>query len=439
MLSFVKKWFAKKKNGYYFIHIPKTAGTSFINILDATVDENTIFPCQLWQQINENIVADISQYKLLRGHFGGGSYKLLCHNNPHRLTLLRHPQALSISTYHFIKREKNTAVHDLVVNKKMDLKAFLEEPLTAHKINNRMVRHLSFDLQKDPRAQELFLSAQSIKVVSKWIKTPKKINNKQRLIRAKQALDECSWFGIQEKFDQSMQLFAYTFKLPPMGKTARLNVHKPDQDIDNYCINLINSQNSYDLQLYAYAQQKFEEKYQNMLANLAQLSHVECNNSNTDQRLDIYYQRSVNCDIKENIKYDFADSLVGSGWHRREIAQPENSYFRWTNCQQTFIDFWLKPQDYKLSIRIINAVSLRHLNDLDIQINDISIPYEYDNNHGVVRVLTATVPASASKNNLFRIQFKHHAVLSHQEVFNSSDERNLGIAINWIKMESCMI
>jgi len=437
MFSFIKKLFANNKKGLFFIHIPKTAGTSFINILDATVDDNKIFPAQLWQQVNEKLVAKISQYTLLRGHFGGGAFKLLTNGNPHRLTILRHPQSLSVSTYHFIKREKNAAVHDLVIDKKMDLRTFLEEPITAQKINNRMVRHLSFDLQQDPEAQELFLSAQSIKVVSKWIKTPKKINDRKRLLRAKKALDGCSWFGVQEKFDQSMQLFAYTFKRPPIGKTAHLNAHKPNQNIDNYCINLINNQNTCDLQLYAYAQERFEQRYKDMCQQLAQLGNIECTDNNTDELLDINYQKNANYALKKNVDYDFANSLLGSGWHRREIAKPENSYFRWTNCAHTYIDFWVKPQDYKLSVRIINAVSSTHLNELDIQINNTSIPYKFDQNKGVVRILTANISKSFIKNNLLRIYFNHDKVLKHQDVFDSGDERNLGIAINWIKIKSC--
>lgn len=34
MFAFLRKVFKSKKSGHYFIHIPKTAGTSFINILD---------------------------------------------------------------------------------------------------------------------------------------------------------------------------------------------------------------------------------------------------------------------------------------------------------------------------------------------------------------------------------------------------------------------
>lgn len=429
--------FSKKKlDGYYFIHIPKTAGTSFINILDACVDESDIFPCQLWREINQDIVDKKLQYKLLRGHFGGGSYKLLA-NNPHRLTILRNPLSLSVSTYHFIKREKNTAVHSLVTNKDMSLKDFLEEPLTAHKINDRMTRHLSFDLQQDPGAQELFLSSESIKVISNWIKTPKKITHAKRLLRAKRVLDECSWFGIQEKFDESMQLFAYQFNRPPIGATPFLNAHKPNQDIDSHCQNLINKQNQNDLKLYKYATDEFNSKYSLMLEQLKQLP--DSGSKTVDELIDLNYYNhySHKQHISIGIQYNFSNELLGSGWHRREMAQPENTFFRWTNNKNSFIDFWLQPKDYELQIRIINAVSIMNLDKLELQINNSSFSYKYDQQQGVVRILTAIVPASAFNGNLLRINLVLANNLKHSQVFDSDDNRSLGIAINWIRISPC--
>jgi hypothetical protein len=317
----------------------------------------------------------------------------------------------------------------------MDLLAFLEAPLTAHKINNRMVRHLSFDLQKDPEAQELFLSTDSIKVVRQWIKTPKKITTKQRLNRAQKALDDCTWFGIQEKFKESMQLFAFTFNRPPVKHTPHINAYKPSQDIDNYCKELIANQNEDDLILYQYGLNIFNKKFDDMSLQLRQ-QYSDCNLS-IDEMLDMHYKNSKHSIAADDIQYDFGMELLVNGWHRRELTQPETTYFRWTNNKQSVIDFWTESKDYQLTIRIINAVSLEHLNQLDIHINNISIPYEYDQNQGVVRIITAHVTQSMIKNNLLRIQFIQPETLCHKDIFDSDDNRNLGIAVNWIKITAC--
>ncbi|MFK8010610.1 MAG: hypothetical protein AB8B80_01125 [Marinicellaceae bacterium] len=436
MLTFLKKlWNKKRKNGYYFIHIPKTAGTSFINLLDGCVNEAEIFPVQLWHQVNSEIIRKKKKFRLLRGHFGGGSYQLLCDNNPHRLTILRHPQSLSVSTYHFIKREKNTAVHDLVTNKNLTLKEFLEEPLTALKVNNRMVRHLSFDLQEDPEAQELFLSAQSINVVKKWIKSPKKINSKQRYERAINALNACSWFGIQENFDQSMQLFSYTFNRPPFGKSPYLNAHKPNQKIDKYCQDLILKQNEYDMQLYQYATNLFQQRHQEMCHKLQQKFMYQ--ELSLDEMIDKNYQQSHTENLKSDHDYHFGMELLGSGWHRRELTLPENTFFRWTNNRKAFIDFWVTPNNYTLEIRVINAVTEKHLNALELHINDKPVPYTYDTNNGVVRIIQAEISHTIIKNNLIRIEFNQPETLKHQDEFDSDDTRYLGIAVNWIKIQKC--
>ena len=437
MKSLLSRLFSRKKEGFYFIHIPKTAGTSFITLLDACVKNKEIFPCQLWHEINEEIIQKKGKYKLLRGHFGGGSWKLLCKNTPYRLTILRHPTSLTISTFHFIKREKKTAVYDLVHDRNMNLHDFLQEPLTAHKINNRMVRHLSFDLHEDPEAQELFLSTESVKVVSKWIKPTKKITQSKRFSRAIQALEECSWFGLQEHFDRSMQLFAFTFKRPPIGKSPLLNAYKPQQKIDNPCQNLINSHNEFDLKLYHWAETEFEKRYQQMCDFLGRNDPE--NRQSLDELIDAHYQAHHKAKISytSKIHYDFSQELLGSGWHRRELTQPENNHFRWTSNENSFLDFWLEHCDYNLQIRIINAVSDAHLQELDIKINGSSIDYSYDLDVGVVRILSANIPNRLINNSLLRIQLKHPKTCSHSEIFNSHDDRYLGIAVNWIKLEAC--
>lgn len=432
MLKFLRNLF-RKETGYYFIHIPKTAGTSFINILDAQTSVGEIFPCQLWREVSQEIVDKKQKYKLLRGHFGGGSYNILGHKNAHLLTILRHPQSLSISTYHFIKRETNTAVHDLVAGKNLSLEEFLEDPRTSQKINNRMVRHLSFDLQEDPEAQELFLSEQSIKVVNQWMKPGKKLSNHERYLRAQKRLEDCSWIGIQENFQKSMQLFAYTFNLPPVLEVPYLNAFKPDQNISQKSLDLIAEQNKFDLKLYEFALNEFDKKFQLMCKDLESLRSSESQSLN--ELINLNYLSKAQVPIKGSIDYSFSQELLGSGWHRRELAMPDETYFRWSSHPEAYMDFWLQPKDYKLSIRFINAISENCLNQLELWLNDQKINHQYDTNTGVVRVLKAEIPAHLIKQNVLRIVFKINQLKKHSEAFGSDDHRNLGIAVNWVKIQ----
>ena len=51
---------------------------------------------------------------------------------------------------------------------------------------------------------------------------------------------------LMERFQESMQLFAYTFNLPAILEVPHLNAFKPDQDISEECLKLIRKENKYD-------------------------------------------------------------------------------------------------------------------------------------------------------------------------------------------------
>lgn len=73
-----------------FLHIPRTAGTTFISIVDSFFDNNSIYPKQLWHELLARGETDFSKFRLFRGHFGYGIHHLL-EKKPVYLTILRNP------------------------------------------------------------------------------------------------------------------------------------------------------------------------------------------------------------------------------------------------------------------------------------------------------------------------------------------------------------
>jgi len=72
-ISFKKNQLQKfqlKNETLYFLHIPKTAGTTLINILDKYFPENKVLLDHDWQTLLTNMPIDFSKYQFVRGHFG---------------------------------------------------------------------------------------------------------------------------------------------------------------------------------------------------------------------------------------------------------------------------------------------------------------------------------------------------------------------------------
>ncbi len=71
----------KNNDILYFLHIPKTAGTSLIAILESYFDLDSIYPEKLWQKLLKKIPRDFTKYKLVRGHFAHNIHQIL-HKKP---------------------------------------------------------------------------------------------------------------------------------------------------------------------------------------------------------------------------------------------------------------------------------------------------------------------------------------------------------------------
>ncbi len=441
MMSHWFKFFQQKdrKPACYFAHIPKTAGTSFIVLLDRFYQANQIYPHQLWRDAGCIDVVDNNKYRLYRGHFGGGGVDVLTDRPLTYLTILRNPHSLALSTYQFVKRESNTKVHQLLNELNMSFSDFLGHPMTQPLVQNRMVRNLSFDFKKDPAAQEVFLSAETIEYLQPIIQNHNKpISESKRLQRAKAFIKRCHWFGLLERFEESLQLLCYQMHWPPFGQTQKLNTHNNKIEFKDQEMSLLSKVNQQDSELYAFSEAVFVKKVQQMKHGLQRFMSQP--GQGIDELLDLSYQhhhaKKVANSLNVSFKYGFDQILLGNQWHRRELMHPENEYFRWTGPGTTSsIDFWLKPQNYDISIRVINATSIDVLNQLLIEINGQQVDWQTSDT-GVVRILQLSCPEVYIKDNgLLRLTMTCHSMISHQEAFDSDDERLVGLAVHWIQFK----
>lgn len=423
----------------FFAHIPKTAGTSFIVLLDRFYHAARIYPAQLWREVGSIDKSDNQKYDLYRGHFGGHGVEVLTDRPLRCFTILRDPVAMAQSTFQYVQRENNTKVHELVTANEMSFADFLRHPETVSLVKNRMIRYLSFDFKQDPAAQEVFLSSETITYLQTIInQNQPSIDDEKRLKRAQAWVERCQWFGLLERFDQSMQLLCFAMKWPPIGPSQKLNTRRHKPVLLEEELQLLQAINQQDMAFYAWASEVFEQKLTAMQDQLE--VHRTGPEQGIDELLDLRYQQHYSRHRKSalpvGVRYGFAQTLLGSQWHRRELLSPEKDFFRWSGPgNESTIDLWLQPMNYQIQVRIINATTIELLDQLQVSLNDHPLSWRTMDT-GVVRVLNMSCSADMiAEHGLARLKFHCADMISHRQAFGSQDERLVGIAVHWIEFK----
>lgn len=192
----------------YFVHIPKTAGSSLIALLDQAFSSALIAPPKRWEEFAGFAFAQCADYRLWRGHFGAHGLDLLAGPNVRRITVLRDPVALAYSRYRYIKRDPNTRLHNAVVQGQLSFMQFIHLPAALPLLSDPQCRSLSFRL--DPavsRAQ--LISGLLGPAPDAWIKARAlRLPPEVQYEAAVRLLAEMPWFGLTEHFAESVRSLA---------------------------------------------------------------------------------------------------------------------------------------------------------------------------------------------------------------------------------------
>jgi hypothetical protein len=225
---------------FMFVHIPKTAGTTFVLTL-ARHFRGKKKLSQYYHTSFENFPKHspeyVNQFDLSYGHVPFNS-KLKIERGIEYFTFLREPRERLLSGYRHIKGDGEHGIKDKINVAEHSLKELIKSGLSK-KIDNLMVRYLSGNMDKDFMAIDQTDLDMAIKNFNTYF----------------------SVFGLTEYFDESLVLLSQHMDWPPLfyarenNSSYRIDTKELDEETEN----LILACNKYDNVLYRHALKRFRE------------------------------------------------------------------------------------------------------------------------------------------------------------------------------------
>ncbi len=229
-----------------YLHIPKTAGSTFHTIIEQQYTGEAIY--STYPAANHSFgtldefmaLSDVEKegIRVLLGHFGFGIDADLPGSSIY-ITILRDPIERMISDFYHINRDPNHGLYELVSSGEMDMKAYISH-LNSINLDNAQTRMLAGDWGDRGREP---CSAQMLEVAKKNLAS------------------QFTVVGLTERFDETLLLLRkklgwrylfYTRRNVTRNRPARREISAKEMQI-------LQEHTKFDSQLYAFAQKLFTE------------------------------------------------------------------------------------------------------------------------------------------------------------------------------------
>jgi hypothetical protein len=230
-----------------FVHIPRTAGTTFGKILDNLYKEKKV--ARFYADEHGNVANDEigrfrnldaetkNSYDLLRGHFVFGFDQDL--KGFRYVTLLRDPVQRLISYYFYALQDRTNYLHAYLMQRRIPLEDFLTSGLSIE-LDNYQVRAISG---------------------AAFSSTRERVTHEHYELAKRNLAKRFASFGLIERFGESIAEFSRLFGWRIADfQPHNLGSYSKDLELSKGAMETLVAANRFDIDLYAYARDLFEAR-----------------------------------------------------------------------------------------------------------------------------------------------------------------------------------
>ena len=408
----------------FFLHIPKTAGTSITSFLVPQFDSRRIWASHEAASILH--ASDWTAWSLIAGHFPSSLLRN-ARGEPGLVSLsgFREPVARYLSNLDHLRRvpsRGNRAEGKAAALPTARLLSAEFEGIRA-RFRDRQSAFVALQIEGNP--------AEGLDQFDRCMAEGVSLDPDEVIARAK----ELAWFGLSEDIERSLDLLCFVFGWRPPSEVPHLNAAPSRTKEASLYREQILAENPVDAMLYQWAVQEFELRYREMLARLAEQSGLDrrrVDRAAIREALERHSEARTSARLTPQSSLFFTlDRAVGSrGWHGAEFTA--GFPYRWTGPGSL--------AELDLPIRSSRDVRLRafspfSLNDcpreaLGLLCNDqpIDAAWTYE---GGTAVLAATLPRAVLARRAFaRLSFR-----TAPPVKVAGDDRRLGVCFSWFSLD----
>ncbi|MQA30338.1 MAG: hypothetical protein GEU82_10945 [Luteitalea sp.] len=409
----------------FFLHLPKTAGTSLRELLscrfggaDILAFERTDSP-----ELRRQKLASVERFRFVHGHM---PYALVewWKRRPFVMTVLRDPVERAVSSFHYMQRQATAVMQmvggaaaararDFEAASRMSLGEFIRrEPRAA-------ARHLG-------NLQSWFLATPNVNERFEYGDDHTVSVSNLDLERAKEHLAACDAVGLTERMSESTELLAYSLHTRPFGEVSSANrSHRRPAvaDLDDATTAALIDLTARDRELYAFASALVEERRRAMMRRLLVL---DADRSPTPGR----------AFPAPPPVFTFDSPIPGDGWYAPERAG--DRWFSWTGptCESSIEVASPPGTEFVLKLGVLHAMRSEFLSTLDLRVNGVRL-HVWTESDAAGHVLTASVPRALigppGEGNWIGIRVPR-VIRPCEEDPGTYDSRLLGIAVHRIEL-----